>query len=407
MFTPSPGPSAAHRLLAGYLAAVDPEAAISASTWSETLPYYDRLRAALRQHPWRDDRVAEMLALIERRPTDVAAYRHAADLMATDPSLDGADDLRAALEAVETHSLVRHHLGPAAVTAQPDPGDLAVASDVRALVGSAPPTPTGAEPDLAVVIPVRARPGDPGRLRNAVACVAAANQQTLDRSRYVVVVVEQDTEPRCAEVLSGLVDEYVFVVNPGAFNKSWALNIGAAAGRKARHLCLLDADVLVDADHFARIVTDLDHGPPALLPYGDLLNLDRPSSALAIRRRLAGSPDVPFDELRGFGLRDVWGACVCVTRALFETIGGYDERFRGWGDEDNEFYRQLLKLTEVPRWTRPLAHLWHARPQMVDDSGRRPNQHLSRTPRPELREPIGLPWKYEHEHHPTTGEHPA
>jgi GT2 family glycosyltransferase len=54
------------------------------------------------------------------------------------------------------------------------------------------------------------------------------------------------------------------------------------------------------------------------------------------------------------------GGAVVVSRAAFEEVGGYDERFVGWGWEDTSFAIALEKLcgpqTRVPG---PLYHLWH------------------------------------------------
>lgn len=407
MATPEIGPVLARRLLAAYVTAIDPDAVISASTWRESVGHYQRLQTALHRHPWRDSQIIAGLTQLSAAPAEAVTFRSLVTRIAAEPAAAAADELLAALIEVDQNSLVTYHLGARYRASSPPAGDTEPVTGPGALGASAPPQRGGPSPDLAVVVPVRARPEDTGRLRNTVAALTAANRQTLDRSRYVLVAVEQDTEPRCRALIEDLVDEYLFAPNPGAFNKSWALNIGVAAGRNATYLCLLDADILVETDHFDRMVADLSQGPPALLPFGDLLNLDRASSDRAIRRRLGADAVVPFDELRGFGLRDVWGACVGVTRALYEEIGGYDERFRGWGDEDNEFYRQLLPHTRVPRWSRPVAHLWHARPRMLNPDGRRPNQHLSRTPRPATREPIGALTKYLNEPSLTTGDVPA
>lgn len=51
--------------------------------------------------------------------------------------------------------------------------------------------------------------------------------------------------------------------------------------------------------------------------------------------------------------------CVAMSRETFETVGGYDERFTGWGYEDLAF-----NITCEARWPSrrtgwPLVHLWH------------------------------------------------
>ncbi len=54
------------------------------------------------------------------------------------------------------------------------------------------------------------------------------------------------------------------------------------------------------------------------------------------------------------------GAVSVFTRNQFEAVGGMDERFRGWGGEDNAWNILLGGLYGKPAvWDNPLYHLWH------------------------------------------------
>lgn len=51
---------------------------------------------------------------------------------------------------------------------------------------------------------------------------------------------------------------------------------------------------------------------------------------------------------------------VVVPRPLFEAVGGFDERFVGWGGEDNAFWRACELVAGTPeRIPGPAYHLWH------------------------------------------------
>ena len=52
--------------------------------------------------------------------------------------------------------------------------------------------------------------------------------------------------------------------------------------------------------------------------------------------------------------------CIIMSRDQFEGVGGYDERFIGWGFEDNAFAEAMTLCYGVPlRLNYPIFHLWH------------------------------------------------
>jgi GT2 family glycosyltransferase len=236
-----------------------------------------------------------------------------------------------------------------------------------------PPAPSGARPAVAVVVPFRDRTPTGSRLRNLLACLAALRDQSADPSGYRVVVVEADSEARCGDVIRAAADDYLYLPAPGHFNKAWAVNAGIvqrSAG--AALICVLDADVLVDRDFVARNQARFRaRGAQAHLPYRDALCLDEPSSSRAVAARvLEGAPEASPDQLRGVFLRRPPGHCVWVRRGLFDRVGGFDERFEGWGGEDLDFVFRLDVVGAVDRYSDPLLHLFHDRPQ-TQENGRR------------------------------------
>lgn len=54
------------------------------------------------------------------------------------------------------------------------------------------------------------------------------------------------------------------------------------------------------------------------------------------------------------------GGVNVVPRSLWETVGGYDERFRGWGSEDTAFELACRVLGGFEQGTGEVWHLWHA-----------------------------------------------
>jgi hypothetical protein len=226
------------------------------------------------------------------------------------------------------------------------------------------------EPDayreVTVVLGVRAGPDQSHRERNALACLLALVLQDLDRRRYRIAVVEQDKEPRLERALGALANRYLFAYNPGRYNRGWAFNIGArdSAGRTA-FLCLIDADLLVPTDFLRRCLAAMKAGRSAVTPFQDVLYLDAESSERAIAERFTGSPAGRAGVAYGGLVKTACpGGCIWVDASIYQQVGGHDERFRGWGREDVEFWHRLARSTSITRLPGRLLHLYHPRPSI-------------------------------------------
>ncbi|MES2013552.1 MAG: glycosyltransferase [Pseudomonadota bacterium] len=99
------------------------------------------------------------------------------------------------------------------------------------------------------------------------------------------------------------------VLDDSGFNVARARNIGAKAATTP-WLLFIDADIVVSDD----LADWLSHGL---------------------------QPD-NFYITSNFGATDVSGTCFCAKLA-FDSVGGYDEAFSGWGGEDDDFYLQLSR----------------------------------------------------------------
>jgi glycosyltransferase involved in cell wall biosynthesis len=226
-----------------------------------------------------------------------------------------------------------------------------------------------AEPrEVNVVVGVRARPGEPERLRNAKACLLALNLQSIARWRYRIILVEQDSEPFAKSELAPLADRYVFAYNPGPYNRGWAFNIGAQlVGEGPAPLCLLDADILFSPESLAAGLEALAAGRNAFQPFREVIFLDRDSSERVIRERLS-NPHRPLNvyDFEGSVFGTSRGGAIWVRSNLYHLVGGHDERFRGWGREDREFFDRLNRTAKVRRLGGCIVHLQHPRPLEED-----------------------------------------
>jgi hypothetical protein len=324
--------------------------------------YFHRLTAALgavaalaESSP--DDPIRESARCLIDAPADPAAYHgfREAVVAAADRCPAAAARMVEAAAAAMSSSRIGYRLGEKYRLHEP-----VTIADLATPVETG--RPAGDDPQVLVVVPFRDRTAQAARARNLLACLRALRDQSLDRGRYRVCVVESDSEPRWWKTLAPFVDDYVFAEKSGVFNKSWAVNVGVtSAATGACLLCILDADALVDRDFLARNVARFARpGTGAFLPFRDLSYLDPAASGRAIAVRcLHGQPDAPAAELRSFVVFRSPGVCVWLRRDVFTDVHGMDERYEDWGGEDMAFVMRLNLATPFLVFDDAMYHLYH------------------------------------------------
>jgi GT2 family glycosyltransferase len=183
--------------------------------------------------------------------------------------------------------------------------------------------------------------------------------------QFEPVLVEQDAVPRLDGGLPHPGCRYAFAYNPGPFNKSWGLNVGYRISRGA-WLAFADADIVLGAALDAAAAAT-DSGHQVIKPYRRLVDLDAAESARVRGGEFDFVPDRdgarPNREAIGEHIV-LAGGVFLIARAAFAQLGGWDERFRGWGGEDDAMsYRiQRAHLPAIELDARPAVHLAHPRP---------------------------------------------
>lgn len=180
-----------------------------------------------------------------------------------------------------------------------------------------------------------------------------------------VVVVEQDTHPRLVPPLAHAAARVVFAYNAGPFNKAWGLNVGA---RHASGGVLLfgDADVVVPGG-LSIAAAHCAASMQVVKPYRTLVDLTPDETRLVHEQGLGALPPIDVEARRdrdAIGERLVLcGGWFAMRRDAFTAIGAFDERFVGWGGEDDAMTMkvELARLSTCELDPGPALHLWHPR----------------------------------------------
>lgn len=150
----------------------------------------------------------------------------------------------------------------------------------------------------------------------------------------------------------------------GQFNRSAAIN-RAASLTDWDVAVIADADTWVPAPQLAVAVKTAADTDTLTAAFDSVVELSQPRTA-----DLLEHPTYPLtaDILAStYGIdrvrtRDIetQSSMLAISRTLWDRIGGFDEKFVGWGGEDNAFWKAAHILGGEPhRVHGPAFHLWH------------------------------------------------
>jgi hypothetical protein len=207
---------------------------------------------------------------------------------------------------------------------------------------------------VSVVMAFRGR--EDNRLDGLKKCIKCLRDQTID---CYIIIVEQDKIPVHQCELEPLVDSYLFIYSSLMFNKSWAFNCGAMIAPD--DLILFHDCDLLTPKHYVKESIKVLGTKDIALPWAKILYLDEESSKKY--------PDCHLKATSTLTTNQAVGGSLLVKKNFYLRIGGMDERFFGWGGEDNAFYAKATKLGRVNR-TSPvtgitLLHHYHKPAQKV------------------------------------------
>jgi hypothetical protein len=149
----------------------------------------------------------------------------------------------------------------------------------------------------------------------------------------------------------------------GHFNRSAAINKAARLAGDWDVAVIADADTTVDLDQVEQGVKQARETGRLVLPFTVRCLLGRSGTQRILEgktgpwERYVKARQVPSDAY------EYISGCQVIPRELWDTVGGFDERFEGWGGEDDAFHAACTALSgcdarrdriEGNAW-----HLWH------------------------------------------------
>jgi GT2 family glycosyltransferase len=147
----------------------------------------------------------------------------------------------------------------------------------------------------------------------------------------------------------------------GLFNRSQAFNT-AAKNATREILVLADGDVIYNPAIIDEAVKLLDNYP-WVIPFRGVVNLSPDNT----NRLLETEPNWPLNTyLDDYYIDNYYerfaGKLMVMRRKTFIAAGGYDERFVGWGGDDDAFVHALETLCGTYiKLENEVIHLWHPR----------------------------------------------
>lgn len=159
----------------------------------------------------------------------------------------------------------------------------------------------------------------------------------------------------CAQLRSMLPGVPLVLADSGhaVFNRSASRNLGAKLAELTELLVVCDADTIPDPVSLKQCLTFGQRGglhyPQAVVNY-----LTEAGTELV----LAGEA---LDPARiEFSLPSAHGGCFVILAEQYRLVGGMDERFEGWGYEDNAWFAAARSALGLPTHHAGVAwHLWH------------------------------------------------
>ena len=221
---------------------------------------------------------------------------------------------------------------------------------------------------------------------------------TVD-DEFECIIVEQDSEHKLKfpnkKYKFDIIHHWFF--NNKLFNRSWGFNLATKIAN-TDVLIFADSDMIVPQNSIVETADLLIDGEyDSVKPFNKIIDLNNDQLDILDVTQDIGS--LVLERGENNPLRGGWGYCsgiVAYTRDALTKIHGWDERFEGWGGEDDVQYQKTNLLLKYKMLPYNCYHLYHTRGPN-NGSNRHKHYHINlnlyyrytRNPRLILNEMIG------------------
>lgn len=194
----------------------------------------------------------------------------------------------------------------------------------------------------------------PGREKNLESCLLALAQQIYSNFEVIVVEDGEQNQDVCLRYQQQL-PRLHYLGRPQDLCVARSRNLGVQAAQ-GHALVLIDGDILLNPNALAAYQTTLAQLPETALYgyFGTDQRLETPSywfpdrtvNAFDRRFKHFGSPTeiIYFDDkILRLPQKFAWSGNLGLLRSTYLTIGGFDESYHGWGEEDLDFSERLIE----------------------------------------------------------------
>lgn len=160
----------------------------------------------------------------------------------------------------------------------------------------------------------------------------------------------------------------------GPFNRSKAINTAARLADEDGLwdiAVVIDSDVLVKMSQFRAAIETVRRTGLVTWGHRRWRSIGEEWTGRVLKDHMDLGADVDATDIDILVERTnpiSWSCCIAIPRAVWDDLGGFDERFVGWGFEDMAFQSVICGLYGWERIEGDVYHLWH--PRGVTTGGR-------------------------------------